>query len=166
MFSTGQPWKEISPGQRSPSPRWQKNVYTSVSLKPSRPHSTGELLRACWHVASLSGVGTVVQRTARPFRGQWAQLNDHRCPSSSSELKSTCPLWNNSANGVIRSKRLLWYWIHSNNTVISVKCFYTTFYKQNIHSKWWKTQQWHDCVLVYMVYEDTNRGYNGMCITM
>lgn len=118
MFSTGQPWKEISPGQRSPSPRWQNNVYTSVSLKPSRPHSTGELLRACWHVASLSGVGTVVQRTARPFRGQWAQLIDHRCPSSSSELKSTCPLWNNSANGVIMSKRLLWYWIHSTQLLV------------------------------------------------
>ncbi len=42
-----------------------------VSLHPSSPPSTGEPLRACWPDASMSGMGTVVQQTARPSSGQW-----------------------------------------------------------------------------------------------
>ncbi len=50
-FSTG--WKE------------------QVSLHPSSLLSTGKPLRVCWPAASLSGMGTVVQQTARPSSGQW-----------------------------------------------------------------------------------------------
>ncbi len=69
-----------SPGPPTPYqfPRWHNSAYTftagwkeQVSLHPSSPPSTGEPLRACWPDASMSGMGTVVQQTARPSSGQW-----------------------------------------------------------------------------------------------
>ncbi len=42
-----------------------------VSLHPSSPLSTGAPLRVRWPPASLSGMGTAVLLTARPYNGQW-----------------------------------------------------------------------------------------------
>ncbi len=53
-----------------------------ASLHPSSLLSTGKPLRACWPAASLSGTGTVVQRSARPSSGQWTQLHRSSVPLS------------------------------------------------------------------------------------
>ncbi len=81
--------QRISPGPPTPchSPRRHNSAYTfsagwkeQASLHPSSPHSTGAPLRVCWPAASLSGTGTVVQQTTRPYSGQWTQLQ-RSCPS-------------------------------------------------------------------------------------
>ncbi len=100
--STARVWREsaalnwgctsqrTSPGLPTPcqSPRRHNSAYTfsgwkqQVSLHPSSPPFTGEPLRVCWPAASLSGMGTVVQQTARPSRGQWTQLQKSLVPLS------------------------------------------------------------------------------------
>ncbi len=82
--------QRISPGPPTcHSPRRHNSAYTfsagwkeQVSLHPSSPPSTGELFRVCWPAASLSGTGTVVQQTARPYSGQWTQLQRSSVPLS------------------------------------------------------------------------------------
>ncbi len=83
--------QRISPGPPTPchSPRRHNSAYTfsagwkeQVSLQPSSPHSTGAPLRVCWPAASLPGTGTVVQQTARPYSGQWTQLQRSSIPLS------------------------------------------------------------------------------------
>ncbi len=96
--STAQPWREsaalnswgctlqrISPGppMSRHSTRRDNSASTfsadwkgQVSLHPSSPLSTGAPLRVCWppqwwSPASLSGMGTAVLLTARPYNGQW-----------------------------------------------------------------------------------------------
>ncbi len=81
--------KRTSPGPPTlhHSPRRHNSAYTfstgwkeQVFLHPSSPLSTGEPLRSCWPAASLSGTGTVVQRTARPSSGQWTPLQRSSVP--------------------------------------------------------------------------------------
>ncbi len=112
--STAQLWREsaalnswgctsqsISPGPPTPchSPRRHTSAYTfsagwneQVSLHPSSPHSTGAPLRVCWPAASLSGTGTVVQQTARPYSGQWTQLQRSSVPLSHPSWTFPCTM--------------------------------------------------------------------------
>ncbi len=102
--STAQPWREsaalnswgctlqrISPGPPTShhSTRRDNSASTfsagwkgQVSLHPSSPLSTGAPLRVCWPPASLSGMGTAVLLTARPYSGQWTQLQRSSVPLS------------------------------------------------------------------------------------
>ncbi len=71
------------------SPRRRNSAYTlsadwkeQVVLHPSSPLSTGEPMKACRPASSLSGMGTVVQQTARPSSGQWTQLQRSSVPLS------------------------------------------------------------------------------------
>ncbi len=94
--STALPWREsaalnswgctlqrISPGPPTSchSTRRDNSAYTlsadwkgQVSLHPSSPLSTGAPLRVCWPPASLSGTGTAVLLTTRPYNGQLTLL--------------------------------------------------------------------------------------------
>ncbi len=80
LNSWGCTLQRISPGPPTShhSTRRDNSAYTfstdwkgQVSLHPSSPLSTGAPLRVCWPPASLSGMGTAVLLTARPYNGQW-----------------------------------------------------------------------------------------------
>ncbi len=80
LNSWGCTLQRISPGPPTSRHSTRRDNSTStfstgwkgqVSLQPSSPLSTGESLRVCWPPASLSGMGTAVLLTARPYNGQW-----------------------------------------------------------------------------------------------
>ncbi len=55
--------------------RQRKLWWTSGKTRVTTPHWP-----SCWPAASLSGTGTVVQRTARPSSGQWTTLQRSSVP--------------------------------------------------------------------------------------
>ncbi len=71
-----------SPRRRNSGSTACADLKEQISLHPSSSHSTGEQLRVCWPAASLSGTGTVVQQTARPYSRQWTQLQRSSVPLS------------------------------------------------------------------------------------
>ncbi len=80
--SPGPPTLHIFSRRRNSAYTFSAGWKEQVSLPPSSPLSTGEPLRAYWPAASLSGMGSVVQQTARPSSGQWTQLQRSSVPLS------------------------------------------------------------------------------------
>ncbi len=135
--STAQPWREsaalnswgctlqrISPGPPASrhSTRSDNSAYTfsaewkgQVSLHPSSLLSTGAPLRVCWPPASLSGTGTVVMLTARPYNGQWTLPQRSSVPLSP-------PSWIFSLHDAPAKPRASWRTPPTPPTVSSSSC--------------------------------------------
>ncbi len=91
VLSKRLPTLHHSPRRRNSTNTFSAGWKEQVFLHPSSPLSTGEPLSACWPAASLSGTGTVVQQIARPFSGQWTQLQRSSVPLSLPKHPPTLP---------------------------------------------------------------------------